>query len=288
MIPTTSPGPAICLRGVCIGYDDTLVVEDLDLEVPHGATTVLIGANGSGKTTLLRGLTRQLPLRTGSMSVLGRDTAGWSPREFARTVALLPQSPIAPEGMTVEQLVDRGRHPYRRLFGGRRADDTDAVAGALERTGMLEFAERRLTELSGGQRQRAWLALVLAQSAPVMLLDEPTSYLDLAHQLDLMDLVRSLPDPREPSRRATVVMVLHELNLAARVADHVVAVRDGRIAAQGTPGEVLVPDVLSEVFGLDADVTPDPLLGHPVVMPRSVADRQAVQFTPLARGGSAG
>src|SRR5690606_16883964 len=137
--------------------------------------------------------------------------------------------------------VDRGRHPHRRLLGGRRADDTEAVAGALERTGMVEFAERRLTELSGGQRQRAWLALVLAQSAPVMLLDEPTSYLDLAHQLDLMDLVRDLPDPRDPSRRATVVMVLHELNLAARVADHVVAVHGGRVAAQGTPSQVLVP-----------------------------------------------
>src|SRR5690606_47131 len=186
MIPSDPSAPAIRLRGVSLGYDDALVVDELDLDVPLGGTTVLIGANGSGKTTLLRGLTRQLPLRSGSMSVLGRDTAGWSPREFARTVALLPQAPVAPEGMTVEQLVDRGRHPHRRLLGGRRADDTEAVAGALERTGMVEFAERRLTELSGGQRQRAWLALVLAQSAPVMLLDEPTSYLDLAHQLDLM------------------------------------------------------------------------------------------------------
>lgn len=288
MIPSIRSGPAIRLRGVSLGYDDVHVVEDLDLDVPLGATTVLIGANGSGKTTLLRGLTRQLPLRSGEMSVLGRDTLGWSPREFARTVALLPQSPIAPEGMTVEQLVDRGRHPYRRLFGGRRADDTDAVAGALERTGMVEFAERRLSELSGGQRQRAWLALVLAQSAAVMLLDEPTSYLDLAHQLDLMDLVRSLPDPHDPSRRATVVMVLHELNLAARVADHVVAVRGGRVAAQGTPSQVLVPEVLADVFGLDADVVPDPLLGHPVVMPRSAADRRGAGVIPLAREGSTG
>lgn len=285
--PLTVPSPAapragaaddvaIRLRGLTLGYGPASappIVEDLDLDVPAGRVTAIIGANGCGKSTLLRGLTRQLAPRAGSIEVLGRDAARVSARDYARTVALLPQHPVAPEGMTVAQLVARGRHPHRGLLGGRAAGDDAAIASALERTGLVELAEREAGTLSGGQRQRAWLALVLAQQTPVVLLDEPTSYLDLSHQVEVLDLVRALPDPRGGGR-ATVVAVLHELNLAARSADHIVAMAAGRVVAQGTPGEVIVPEVLAEVFGLDADVVADPLLGHPVVLPRGNGDRR--------------
>ncbi|MBF0745691.1 ABC transporter ATP-binding protein [Micrococcus yunnanensis] len=285
--PLTAPSPAapragaaddvaIRLRGLTLGYGPVSappIVEDLDLDVPAGRVTAIIGANGCGKSTLLRGLTRQLAPRAGSIEVLGRDAARVSARDYARTVALLPQHPVAPEGMTVAQLVARGRHPHRGLLGGRAAGDDAAIASALERTDLVELAEREADTLSGGQRQRAWLALVLAQQTPVVLLDEPTSYLDLSHQVEVLDLVRALPDPRGEGR-ATVVAVLHELNLAARSADHIVAMAAGRVVAQGTPGEVIVPEVLAEVFGLDADVVADPLLGHPVVLPRGAGDRR--------------
>ena len=285
--PLTVPSPAapragaaddvaIRLRGLTLGYGPVSAppsVEDLDLDVPAGRVTAIIGANGCGKSTLLRGLTRQLAPRAGSIEVLGRDAARVSARDYARTVALLPQHPVAPEGMTVAQLVARGRHPHRGLLGGRAAGDDAAIASALERTDLVELAEREAGTLSGGQRQRAWLALVLAQQTPVVLLDEPTSYLDLSHQVEVLDLVRALPDPRGGGR-ATVVAVLHELNLAARSADHIVAMAAGRVVAQGTPGEVIVPEVLAEVFGLDADVVADPLLGHPVVLPRGNGDRR--------------
>ena len=285
--PLTVPSPAapragaaddvaIRLRGLTLGYGPASappIVEDLDLDVPAGRVTAIIGANGCGKSTLLRGLTRQLAPRAGSIEVLGRDAARVSARDYARTVALLPQHPVAPEGMTVAQLVARGRHPHRGLLGGRAAGDDAAIASALERTDLVELAEREAGTLSGGQRQRAWLALVLAQQTPVVLLDEPTSYLDLSHQVEVLDLVRALPDPRGGGR-ATVVAVLHELNLAARSADHIVAMAAGRVVAQGTPGEVIVPEVLAEVFGLDADVVADPLLGHPVVLPRGSGDRR--------------
>lgn len=285
--PLTVPSPAapragaaddvaIRLRGLTLGYGPVSappIVADLDLDVPAGRVTAIIGANGCGKSTLLRGLTRQLAPRAGSIEVLGRDAARVSARDYARTVALLPQHPVAPEGMTVAQLVARGRHPHRGLLGGRAAGDDAAIASALERTDLVELAEREAGTLSGGQRQRAWLALVLAQQTPVVLLDEPTSYLDLSHQVEVLDLVRALPDPRGGGR-ATVVAVLHELNLAARSADHIVAMAAGRVVAQGTPGEVIVPEVLAEVFGLDADVVADPLLGHPVVLPRGDGDRR--------------
>lgn len=285
--PLTVPSPAapragaaddvaIRLRGLTLGYGPASappIVEDLDLDVPAGRVTAIIGANGCGKSTLLRGLTRQLAPRAGSIEVLGRDAARVSARDYARTVALLPQHPVAPEGMTVAQLVARGRHPHRGLLGGRAAGDDAAIASALERTDLVELAEREAGTLSGGQRQRAWLALVLAQQTPVVLLDEPTSYLDLSHQVEVLDLVRALPDPRGGGR-ATVVAVLHELNLAARSADHIVAMAAGRVVAQGTPVEVIVPEVLAEVFGLDADVVADPLLGHPVVLPRGDGDRR--------------
>lgn len=273
--PTDVEVPAIRLRGVRLGYGSAEVVHGVDLDVPAHRSTVIIGANGCGKSTLLRGLTRQLPLLGGTIEVLGRDVSALSARAYARTVALLPQAPVVPDGMTVEQMVDRGRHPHRSFFGARTRRDDEVIASALARMDLVDLADRQVSELSGGQRQRVWLALVLAQQTPVILLDEPTSYLDMSHQVELLDLVRALPDPTAPgegARRATTVAVLHELTMAARVADHVVAMADGRIVAAGTPAEVLVPEVLAEVYDLAADVITDPLLGHPVVLPRSAAE----------------
>ncbi|MFC7401629.1 ABC transporter ATP-binding protein [Citricoccus sp. GCM10030269] len=286
-----SPSVAVRLRGATLGYGGHPVVgpeQPVDLDLPAGKTTAIIGANGCGKSTLLRGLTRQLPLTSGSLDVFGRSTEGWGSRSYARTVALLPQSPVVPEGMTVEQLVDRGRHPHRGWFGARSAQDTRAIAQALELADLVSLAGRDVAELSGGQRQRAWLALVLAQQTPVVLLDEPTSYLDLSHQVELMDLIKALPDPTGTRPRATVVAVLHELNLAGRSADHIVAMAGGQIVAQGSPREVLTPENLHAIYGLDADVVHDPLLGHPVVLPRTQSDRAAgLSHGPVA-GPAAG
>ena len=290
--------PAIRLRDVELGYGGRRVVGPVDLDIPRGRMTVVIGANGCGKSTLLRGLTRQIPLMAGRIEVLGEDARGIGARDYARTVALLPQSPVVPEHTTVAQLVDRGRYPHRSWFGARSRQDEAAIAEAVGRTGLVDLVDRDVAELSGGQRQRAWLALVLAQRTPIVLLDEPMSFLDMSHQVELLDLVRTLTDPTDPTgpagptgdgappvlsgpadaasqpRRATVVAVLHELSLAARCADHIVAVHNGQIAAQGDPADVITPDVLREVFGLHADVITDPLLGHPVVLPRSEKEAQ--------------
>lgn len=286
--PTAAAGPdptsesAFRLRGLSLGYGAEPVIRELDLEIPQGRTTVLIGANGCGKSTILRALGRQLTPAGGAIEVSGRDLCRIKAREHARSVAFLPQSPLVPEGLTVAELVERGRHPHRPWWGSGNKDDESAVAEALALTDTAKFADRRVDELSGGQRQRVWVALVLAQATPTLLLDEPCSFLDLAHQMDVLDLVRDLPLPAGfegggaaggpaeggGSGRRTVVAVLHELTLAARVADHLVAVADGGVVAAGPPDDVITPDTLRRVFDLEADVIPDPLTGHPVVLPR--------------------
>ena len=265
------PDAAFRLRGLTLGYGADPVIRDLDLDLPAGRTTVLIGANGCGKSTILRALGRQLRPLSGSIETDGHLLSEVGAREHARSVAFLPQSPLVPEGLTVAELVARGRHPHRRWWGGGDDDDT-AVAEALAMTGTAEFAHRRVDELSGGQRQRVWVALVLAQATPTLLLDEPCSFLDLAHQLDVLDLVRDLPlsagHRDHGTGRRTVVAVLHELSLAARVADHLVAVAEGGVVAAGPPDQVITQETLRRVFDLDADIITDPATGHPVVLPR--------------------
>ena len=284
--PVADPGagvPAFRMRGLSLGYQDRTVVREVDLDIPHGATTVLIGANGCGKTTLLKGLSRQLRPLAGTLEADGRGVREWHARQYARSVSLLPQSPVVPEGLTVAELVERGRHPHRRWWGAPSPDDDAAVARAMELTELTALAARPVEELSGGQRQRVWIALTLAQRARTMLLDEPTSYLDLAHQVDLLDMLRGLEHPDGPGAgRATVVAVLHELNLAARVADRLVAMAAGRIVAVGTPAEVLTPELLAEVFGLRADVARDPVGGRPVVLPRGRAREGSPAVPPAA------
>lgn len=243
--------------------DDRVVIDGLDLELPHGAVTTIIGANGSGKSTLLRALARLLRPSAGRVLLDGHDVHRMRTRQLAKRLGLLPQGPVTPEGITVRDLVRRGRTPHTSLLRQWSAADETALVAALAATDLAELADEPVDALSGGQRQRAWLALVIAQGTPLLLLDEPTTFLDIAHQLDVLDLVRRLN--REEGR--TVVMVLHDLNQACRYADHLVALRDGAVAAAGAPAEVVTEELVAEVFDLEARIVPDPVTGTPLVVP---------------------
>lgn len=243
--------------------DDRVVIDGLDLELPHGAVTTIIGANGSGKSTLLRALARLLRPSAGRVLLDGHDVHRMRTRQLAKRLGLLPQGPVTPEGITVRDLVRRGRTPHTSLLRQWSAADETALVAALAATDLAELADEPVDALSGGQRQRAWLALVIAQGTPLLLLDEPTTFLDIAHQLDVLDLVRRLN--REEGR--TVVMVLHDLNQACRYADHLVALRDGAVAAAGAPAEVVTEELVAEVFELEARIVPDPVTGTPLVVP---------------------
>jgi iron complex transport system ATP-binding protein len=251
-------------RAVVLGYGDRVVVDGVDVVVPPGQVTVIVGANACGKSTLLRGLARLLAPRGGSVLLDGRSLHDIPTREVARTLGVLPQGPVAPEGITVGDLVSRGRSPHQRWWQQWSPDDERAVTEALAATGLTGLAGRPVDELSGGQRQRAWLALALAQETEVLLLDEPTTYLDLAHQVDVLELVADL----NTTRGRTVVMVLHDLNHAARYASHVIAMKDGAVVAEGPPRQVVTEAVVQDVFGLACAVTACPVSGQPLVVPR--------------------
>ncbi|WP_308188273.1 ABC transporter ATP-binding protein [Nocardioides sp. R-C-SC26] len=249
---------------VTVGYGEKPVVSDLSLAIRDGAVTTIIGPNGCGKSTMLRTMARLLKPTEGQVMLDDEPITSVATRDIARRLALLPQTPVAPEGLRVRDLVARGRHPHQRWFSQWSQDDEGVVAAALAMTDTTDLADRALDQLSGGQRQRAWIAMTLAQDTDLMLLDEPTTYLDLAHQVEVLDLVSRLN--RERSR--TIVMVLHDLNLAARYSDVVVVMKAGQIVAQGDPAEVFTEPLLAEVFGLDADVLPDPRTGLPIIVPR--------------------
>ena len=259
----TAAAPRLAADRVSLGYGDRLVVDDLSLTVPDGQVTVIIGPNGCGKSTLLRALGRLLAPRSGSVLLDGKRIDRLPTREVARELGLLPQAPAAPPGLTVADLVARGRHPHRAWLRQWSGDDDAAVADALSWTGMSELADRELDELSGGQRQRAWLSMALAQDTGVLLLDEPTTYLDIAHVVEVLDLV----DRLHTDHHRTVVMVLHDLTMAARYADHLVVMKDGRIAAEGHPDTVLTATLVTEVFGVRAVVVTDPVSDRPLVLP---------------------
>ena len=259
-------------QGLQLSYGDRVIVDDLDLEVLDGTVTAIIGPNGCGKSTLLRALGRLLQPTRGSVLLDGKQIHKMPTKQVAKVLGLLPQSPVAPEGLTVADLVARGRHPHQAWYRQWSSDDESAVADALELTGIAELADRALDERSGGQRQRAWISMALAQGTDLLLLDEPTTYLDLSHQVDVLELVNQL----HAENGRTVVMVLHDLNLAARYADRLVAMKDGAVVAEGEPGEVLTEALLAEVFGLSAKVVPDPVAGTPMVVPvggRRVLDK---------------
>jgi len=254
---------SLALQQVTLGYAERTVVDSLDLALPPGAITAVVGANACGKSTLLRAMARLLPPRTGRVLLDGKDVHRLPTKDVARTLGLLPQSPVAPEGIVVGDLVARGRSPHQGLLSRWSTTDDRAVATALELTGTAALADRAVDELSGGQRQRVWIAMALAQQTDILLLDEPTTFLDLTHQVEVLDLLTDL----NRRRGTTIAMVLHDLNLAARYADHLVAVAGGRVHASGDPREVLTVDLVEAVFGLRSQVVPDPVSGRPMVLP---------------------
>jgi iron complex transport system ATP-binding protein len=265
-VTTTLPGAGpvrLAAEGLRLGYDDRVVVAGLDLELTDGSFTAIVGPNGCGKSTLLRALGRLMRPAQGQVLLDGRAIARTPTREVAKVLGLLPQTPVAPEGLTVADLVARGRHPHQSWLRQWSRDDEAVVAEALSCTGLTELAGRSLDSLSGGQRQRAWISMALAQGTDLLLLDEPTTYLDLSHQIDVLDLVARL----HADRGRTVVVVLHDLNLAARYAQRLVAMKDGELVASGPPGEVLTEQLLADVFDLEARVVADPVAGTPMVVP---------------------
>ncbi|MFC7495842.1 MULTISPECIES: ABC transporter ATP-binding protein [unclassified Nocardioides] len=263
-----APTPArLRTEAVSVGYGEDPVVHSLSLAVADGKVTTIVGPNGCGKSTLLRTMSRLLKPASGTVFLDGEPIHDVSTREVARRMALLPQSPIAPDGLLVRDLVGRGRHPHQRWFSQWSPEDERIVDLALELTDTAELRDRPLDQLSGGQRQRAWIAMTLAQDTELLLLDEPTTYLDLAHQVEVLDLVARLN--RERGR--TVVMVLHDLNLAARYSDVIVVMKGGVVVTEGTPTEVFTSAMLAETFGLEADVLSDPRTGLPIIVPVSSA-----------------
>lgn len=250
-----------------LAYDQAVIIEGLDVTVPSGQITALVGPNGCGKSTLLRGLARLLAPRGGAAYLDGKAIHRIPTRALATQLGILPQSPVAPKGLTVRELVAQGRYPHQAWFQQWAAADEQAVARALDLTGMHELAERPVDALSGGQRQRAWIAMTLAQATPVILLDEPTTFLDLAHQIEVLHLLERLN--REEGR--TIVMVVHDLNHATRHATHLIALRQGRVAAAGPPAEVVTPELLRSVFGVEGAVIADPHSGAPLCVPYGLA-----------------
>ncbi|GAA2993181.1 ABC transporter ATP-binding protein [Streptomyces lactacystinicus] len=255
----------LAARGLGLRYGDRTIVDGLDLELPGDAVTAIVGPNACGKSTLLRGLVRLLDPAAGTVTLDGADIHRMPARALAKRMGLLPQQPVTPEAVTVEALVRLGRYPHQRMLSPWSKADQAAVEEALERTGTAELRDRQVDRLSGGQRQRVWIALALAQETDLLLLDEPTTFLDLRHQLDVLDLVADLH--AEAGR--TVVMVLHDLGQAARYADHLVVLKDGRLAAAGPPSEVLTAELVEAVFQVPCRVVPDPETGTPLVVPRA-------------------
>ncbi|MDF2992574.1 MAG: transporter related [Microbacterium sp.] len=252
--------------GLKLAYDRREVSRDLDISIPPGKVTVIIGPNASGKSTVLRALARLLRPTEGRVALDGKDVRAYGPKEFARRLGLLPQSSLAPAGITVTDLVGRGRFPHQQPLRPPTTDDAEAVRRAMEATRVDTLADRPIEELSGGQRQRVWIAMLLAQQAPVMLLDEPTTYLDVSHQLDVLELLRDL----NAAEGRTIVLVLHDLNQAIAYADELVVVHEGRVVANGTPSEVMTTELLRSVFSIDARIIHDADLPHPVVVPLAI------------------
>ena len=260
---TVTSSHTLQARQLSLGYGEREVVSRLDVTLPPGRITVVVGPNACGKSTLLRAMARLLPPLAGSVLLDGRDIHRTPTKEVAAALGVLPQSPVAPDAIVVADLVGRGRYPHQGWFRRWTRADDEAVAAAMLATDVLDLADRSVDELSGGQRQRVWIAMALAQETGVLLLDEPTTYLDISHQLDVLDLLTDL----NRDRGVTLALVLHDLNLACRYADHLIAMKAGRIVAEGTPGDIVTESLVHEVFGLRSAVIPDPASGTPMVVP---------------------
>jgi iron complex transport system ATP-binding protein len=270
--------PGFELETVRAGYDRSTILHDLSLTIPPGMVTAIVGPNGCGKSTLLRTCGRLLKPATGTVRLEGQPVHRGSHRALAKRLALLTQGPVPPSGFLVEDLVAAGRTPHQSFLRQWRAEDEAAVEGALRQCGLADLRYREIETLSGGQRQRAWMAMALAQETPVLLLDEPTTFLDVAAQIELLELVRQL----NRTEGRSVVMVLHDLNLAARYADRLVAMKEGQVVAAGTPAEVITPALLRDVFAIDATIIPDPRTGMPLVLPESGVGDERQVMEPVA------
>lgn len=256
---------ALETRQLTLSYGEKNIIESLDLQIPRGKVTVFIGSNGSGKSTLLRSLARLLKPKGGAVLLEGKTIAKHSTKEVAKRLAILPQGPTAPEGLTVLQLVKQGRYPYQSWLQQWSEEDEKMVKQALEATQLTHLAHRTVDSLSGGQRQRAWIAMTLAQGTETILLDEPTTYLDMSHQIEILDLL----DELNQKEKRTILMVLHDLNLACRYAHHIVAVHNQTVVAEGSPEEVMTVDLVRTVFQMECEITRDPLYGTPMCIPFS-------------------
>ncbi|MCM3128385.1 ABC transporter ATP-binding protein [Paenibacillus provencensis] len=255
--------------GLSIAYEDRLIVEDLNIQIPQGRITALVGANGSGKSTILKTMARLMQPKAGHVLLDGKSIHKQSTREVAKQLAILPQNPTAPEGLTVTELVSYGRFPYQKGFGSLKEEDKKMIEWAIDATGLNEFHDRPIDQLSGGQRQRAWIAMALAQDTDILFLDEPTTFLDMAHQLEVLQLLEEL----NISSQRTIVMVVHDLNHATRYAHHMIAIKQGKAAAIGSPQEVMTTEVMREVFGIEADIITDPRTGVPLCLPYALAGK---------------
>ncbi|MFE2867038.1 ABC transporter ATP-binding protein [Embleya sp. NPDC059259] len=259
--PATAP--RLWAQGLTVGYDDRVVARDLTVHIPDGAVTAIIGPNACGKSTLLRALSRLLTPAAGTVHLDGKAISSYPAKEVARRMGLLPQTSVAPDGITVADLVARGRYPHQKLLRQWSDEDETAVLNALAATGTTDLSPRPVDALSGGQRQRVWVAMVLAQQTPLLLLDEPTTFLDIAHQIELLELLRDLNE-RDGH---TLVAVLHDLNHACRYADHIIAMREGTVLAVGPPRDIVTPELVEDVFGLPCQIIDDPVSGTPLVIP---------------------
>lgn len=255
--------PAINTQSLSLGYGDKLIINDMNIEIPKGEITVFIGANGCGKSTLLRSVARLLKPQSGSVLLEGKAISTMSSKDVARKMAILPQSPVAPEGLTVYQLVKQGRYPYQSWLKQWSSVDEEKVLNAIEATNLTDLKDQVVDELSGGQKQRAWIAMTLAQDTDIILLDEPTTYLDMTHQIEILDLLFDLNE----FENRTIVMVLHDLNLACRYADNLVALKDGAIHAQGRPEDIITPELVQHVFSMECQISFDPIFGSPMCVP---------------------
>jgi len=281
-VARTDGGDRLRGEGLSLGYDERQVSRDLTVSIPDGSFTVIVGPNACGKSTLLRALARMLKPSTGTVVLDGGPIGSLPSKEVARRLGLLPQSSIAPDAITVADLVARGRYPHQGILRQWSRDDERAVAQAMDATDVTDLAARAVDELSGGQRQRVWLAMVLAQETGIVLLDEPTTFLDIAHQIEVLDLCADLH--REQGR--TLVAVLHDLNHACRYATHLIAMRDGAVVAEGDPSQIVDAELVERVFGLRCRVIPDPETGTPLVVP-AARQRSRDAALPHASAGTA-
>ncbi|MEI7026906.1 ABC transporter ATP-binding protein [Paenibacillus sp. y28] len=253
----------LAAQGLSLHYGDTTIIEGLDLQIPRGQISILIGSNGCGKSTLLRSFARLLKPSQGAILLNGQQISRMSTKQVAREMAVLPQGPVLPEGLTVLQLVRLGRYPHQSMFQQWSEEDEHQVRKALHVTDLEQLHNRAVDSLSGGQRQRAWIAMTLAQNTEVLLLDEPTTYLDLAHQVEILDLLYEL----NQTEQRTIVMVLHDLNLACRYAHHMIAVHNRGVHSQGRPEDMMTKEMIRTVFGMECEIGTDLLFGTPVCIP---------------------